>query len=801
MLKLIVLIGLLLNITILNAANEQNTFVIYEDAEDGTTANWRVYDNSPSGAKIYNLLEGSNHIIRLKGKKRRNAFIIGNKENRSNAWNDTENNIISWKMKYRQAYSINVRVMTNHGPLNMKYTQINRSKGYRKRGNNKSIHHGLGTFTKNGQWHTITRDLEADIKEFKSDYELIAVNAFIIRGSGRIDDIKLGHDTTENDLTPPVITLNGESSVDVLLHDIYEEEGANATDNIDGNVSVLITGAVDIHNVGTYIIRYAAFDTTGNEAQINRTVNVVEEGDTLNATSHVLKTAYFSKREFEGNVIFSVDTSLTEGNVTLLSSETGRYTYISSLNSEKNYDTFYYTVTDENNASITTRVNIHMEPMKVIMTENGDYNLDFNSNLPIVIIDTGDKNIPSEPKIKGSMTVIGTNNIANRSSLSVLPDYSGYMEIEIRGSSSQGFPKKQYSVDTEKWDKEDDDVSLLGMPEEHKWILYAPYTDKSLMRNYLAYNKTREIDSSKYYAVRTHYVELLKREGDHYRYQGVYILMEKIKRDSNRVDVKKMKSSDDTLPKVSGGYIFKRDRGAIDMAGIDGTSYVFVYPKASKIIGEQSYYMENYLQSFEIALNEDDFADENSTNYYGNFINIDAFIVHMLSREFFKDVDSWVLSEYLHKERSDKLYLSTVWDFNLGMGNSNYHFPEDSTSLWAFESHNGGMSFWIQRLMEDASFRSKVKTKWETLRNSIWSDVNLSTFIENTKNLLDEAAERNFSRWTQVLGKYVWPNRKACTKNGEIIYCDTFDSAVNEDLKTWILNRAHWIDGALEGAI
>jgi hypothetical protein len=375
------------------------------------------------------------------------------------------------------------------------------------------------------------------------------------------------------------------------------------------------------------------------------------------------------------------------------------------------------------------------------------------------------------------------------------------MEIEIRGSSSKSFPKKQYSVDTETWDKEDDDVSLLGMPEEHKWILYAPYSDKSLMRNYIAYHKTREVDSDMYYAVRSHYVELLTREGDHYRYDGVYVLMEKIKRDKNRVAIEKMKSSYDSEPKITGGYIFKRDRRGTDddtvMTGNDGTEFVFVYPKSKDVTGEQQNYMENYIREFETALDADDFNVTDSDNYYGNFIDIESFIVHMLSREFFKDVDSWRLSEYLHKERSDKLYLSTVWDFNLGMGNNNYHYPDDSTPLWAYDSHNSGMALWMQRLMEDPSFRNKVKTKWQTLRSTVWSDTNLVTFIDNTRNLLDEAAARNFAKWTKVLGRYVWPNRKACRKNGEAIYCDSFESAVNEHLKAWILDRAHWIDGAL----
>ena len=794
---ILMLFALLLHLTMVNAGT---VFTVYEDAEDGSTERWRIYDNKPSGAVVSNIEEDSNRIILLSGKKLLNGFIIGNLENRPNAWNDTQNNIVSWKMKYDERYKIHIRIETNNGPVYMFYTPSEKSRGVIEGKKNTYIHHGLGRATKNGKWNVVTRDLEADLKEFRPDDELISVNAFLIRGTGYIDDIKLGKDFPE-DTVPPTITLNGEQTVKVLLHDSYEEKGAEAVDDVDGNIPVTITGTVDVHKEGTYTLTYSATDSAGNKARLDRIVNVVEEGVKLHATSHVLKTAYLSRQELEGDVTFVIDASSAEGNVTLLNSQTGRYTYLSSPGSENDYDIFHYTVTDENGVSVSTRVNVHMEPMKVILTENGDFDLDFSSNLPIVIIDTGDKEIPKDPKIKGSMAIIGTNNNSNRSSLDTIPDYSGYMEIEIRGSSSSMFPKKQYSVDTETWDEENDDVALLGMPEEHKWILYAPYTDKSLMRNYLAYQKTREVDPDKYYAVRSHYVELLVREDDHYRYDGVYVLMEKIKRDKNRVDIEKMKSSYDTLPKLSGGYIFKRDRRGPDeenvMTGIDGTEYVFVYPKSKDVTGEQQNYMESYIRDFETALAADDFNVSDSDNYYGKYIDVDAFIVHMLSREFFKDVDSWVLSEYMYKERSDKLYLSAVWDFNLGMGNNNYHFPNDSTPLWAFESQNIGMALWVQRLMEDPAFRDQVKTKWQALRNTVWSDSSLITFIDSTKGMLTESAERNFARWTKILGQYVWPNRKACTKNGESIYCDSFESAVNEHLKAWVLDRAHWMDGAL----
>lgn len=66
--------------------------------------------------------------------------------------------------------------------------------------------------------------------------------------------------------------------------------------------------------------------------------------------------------------------------------------------------------------------------------------------------------------------------------------YNGYAGIEIRGQSSQHlFPKKSYGFETRDAKGEDLKVTLLGLPEESDWVLYAPYTDKTLLRNALTF--------------------------------------------------------------------------------------------------------------------------------------------------------------------------------------------------------------------------------------------------------------------------------------------------------------------------
>jgi len=532
----------------------------------------------------------------------------------------------------------------------------------------------------------------------------------------------------------------------------------------------------------------------------NQTIPITQN-TSLSVSRNIIKTYYLPSFNLTEPLSYTLLSSATQGEVKMLDATTGRVSYLSSATSQN--DIFTYSIRDATNNTLGVEVNVSIENVDV--TLNAVVENNFSSNLPLVIIDTGDKEIPDEPKIKGTMAIIEPDSSTGRSSLDLTPQYRGYMEIEIRGSSSQIYPKKQYSVDTETWDQEDDDVALLGMPKEYKWILQAPYADKSLMRNYLAYTKTRQIDETQYYAVRTHFVELLIRKGDTYSYNGVYVLMEKIKRDKNRLNIEKLSSDENLPPEITGGYIIKQDSTPDpdeDMfLGITGTEFIYVYPKSSKITIDQKYYIENYVQQFEFALYASDFNDSTSSNYYPNYISVEDFIVHFLSREFFMDVDTWLKSEYLHKDINNTLALSTVWDFNAGMGNNNFRL-EGRSDGWTYDLIKNdypetALRKWMERLMSDPTFRLQVRAKWSALRNSIWSDANLTQFINDTQILLTESAQRNFEKWPEVLGQYVWPNRKACDDAGTPVYCSTFNRAVNEHLKIWILNRAQWIDSNL----
>ena len=149
------------------------------------------------------------------------------------------------------------------------------------------------------------------------------------------------------------------------------------------------------------------------------------------------------------------------------------------------------------------------------------------STLPLIRINTRGNPIVDEPKIAGSFDILEDDVVIEAHQIG----------IEIRGSSSQMFDKKSYGFET--WDEngEDLNVELAGFPEEEDWILYGPYSDKSLLRNVLIYELSNKMGQ---YASRTAFYELEINEV----FLGTYVLMEKIKRDKNRVDISKNKEED-----------------------------------------------------------------------------------------------------------------------------------------------------------------------------------------------------------------------------------------------------------------
>src|SRR5690606_47519 len=213
-----------------------------------------------------------------------------------------------------------------------------------------------------------------------------------------------------------------------------------------------------------------------------------------------------------------------------------------------------------------------------------------SSNLPIVRINTNGEAILDDPKIMADMAIID-NGPGEINDIDDTPtDYNGKIGIEIRGSSSQMFPKKQYGI--ELWDEQGEgiDASILGMPEEEDWVLFAPYNDKALIRDALAYKLGRDMGQ---YASRQRFCEVVLND----EYMGVFVFFEKVKRDGERVDIAKLDPDEITGDDLTGGYLFKIDKST----GSGGDGWASDYAPLNASGGQEIFFQYEDPKSDEIA--------------------------------------------------------------------------------------------------------------------------------------------------------------------------------------------------------
>ena len=409
-----------------------------------------------------------------------------------------------------------------------------------------------------------------------------------------------------------------------------------------------------------------------------------------------------------------------------------------------------------------------------------------SSNLPLVVINTNGKWINDDPKITANMGIIW-NGVGKRNSLTdPKNNYNGNISIEARGSSSQGFPKRSYGFETKSLDLMDMDVSLLGMPEENDWVLYAPYTDKTMIRDVLTYT----LDASMgHYSPRCRYVELFLNGN----YEGVYVLMEKIKRNENRVDIAKLLATDNMGENLTGGYIIKIDKST--GGGGDGwfsyyinntnnTYYQYDYPKSKEITPAQKTYIQTYVRNMEKALYLEKFS---GTGSYHEYLNDSSFIDFMIINELSKNIDGYRLSSYLYKDKNKLMNCGPIWDFNLTYGNADYYNGWSTTGFeyqTDFGSDNWQNPFFWNKLMKDPAFVLKLKRRWSWIRKHEFSNQRINFVNDSLVSLLSEAKTRNYQRWTGVIGNYIWPNYYVgATYASEVTW-----------MKNWLTQRLAFLD-------
>ena len=338
-----------------------------------------------------------------------------------------------------------------------------------------------------------------------------------------------------------------------------------------------------------------------------------------------------------------------------------------------------------------------------------------DSGLPVVVIHTENKAeiLDKENWIPANMKIDGVG---------MFDDYEGTMTIRGRGNSTWSYAKKPYAI------KLDTKNEILGMPSHKRWVLLANYMDRTLLRNYLAFEIAKRTELE--WTVRGQYVEVVL-NGIHL---GNYYLCEQIKVDKNRVNITEMASTDIDEEGITGGYLLEVDRHYDEVNKFISETFslpvMIKEPEEDVLQPEQFEYIQNYINTFEKSLFLDNFA---LTREYASYISMETFIDFWLVMEVTRNAEAGNPGScYFSKDRSGVLKAGPVWDFDWGT------FTQ-STDFCAKES------LWYSQLFKDPVFVSKVKERWNIFKPSFEE---IPSLIEAEVSRLLISAELNDELWS-----------------------------------------------------
>jgi hypothetical protein len=466
----------------------------------------------------------------------------------------------------------------------------------------------------------------------------------------------------------------------------------------------------------------------------------------------------------------------------------------------------------------------------------------WSSNLPLVIIDTFGQELTHDNRADVSVRVIDPG--AGRASLTGNAAVDSRAFINLHGHSSLRYPKRSYRVKFHDPEGYSSKAAVFGFPKGADWILYAPYPDRTLMRDVIAYEISNAMGR---YAPRTRFVEVfLNPTGgklSSHQYMGVYVFEEKIKRAPARVAIEAVDSAA-AEPEISGGYVFKKDhmdrgdtgppniggfpngggpstalrpgyptgpggfpadpRGFLPSGGGDGNNqmfvgrsehfgnngesfmsphgsqFLYVEPKADEMTLPQRRWLSQYVRKLEAALYGPDFRDPEKG--YAAYLDADSFIDYHLLVETTKNIDGFRFSTFYYKDRGGKLKMGPIWDWNLSFGAANGK-QGYMAEHWYWPQLDDQQYSWFRRLFEDPDFAQKYVDRWGQIRTNQFATAKILARADELASLLNEAQARNYRRW-RILGRQVWPDYyTGKTYADEVQY-----------MKNWITQRLSWID-------
>ena len=159
--------------------------IIIEEANANPNSHWSIYTTT-KGTITTSHYKYNENAITLSGKGMETGYSLT-----FPTLND-KFKTVGWDMKYSENYAVYFLVNSSNGVKYLRYSSLEHDKG--KHG--KFISFGLGAISKDGKWHSFRRNLQKDLNKFEPNSKILSINAFMIRGSGMVDNIKAIRDSS-----------------------------------------------------------------------------------------------------------------------------------------------------------------------------------------------------------------------------------------------------------------------------------------------------------------------------------------------------------------------------------------------------------------------------------------------------------------------------------------------------------------------------------------------------------------------------------------------------------------------------
>ena len=359
----------------------------------------------------------------------------------------------------------------------------------------------------------------------------------------------------------------------------------------------------------------------------------------------------------------------------------------------------------------------------------------------------------------------------------------------VRGNGSATFPKKPYRVKfISKSQHVLKDSPLESPAKSKKWTLINNYSDKGLMRNFIAFEMSRRLGFA--YTPWGQPVDVIM-NGE---YQGNYQLCDQITVDPNRLNITEIDYTDIEYPYITGGYLVEVDAYAKEepsqswFTSSTGIPVTIKSPDEDDIVSVQYNYIRGFFNEMESRAYATNYTDIEKG--YRSRLDLTSFLKHFIVGEFSGNLDTY-WSVYMYKERNEDIFrVGPCWDFDLAFDNARAVYPINERTDWVYKngSSASNMRNLVNRILSDPNASKELRKIWKNMRDSgAFEAASLNAYVDSLAKILDKSQALNFTRW-KILSTAVQSNPRVPATYMEEI----------EFLKNYITGRIAWIDKRLE---